>query len=105
VTGNLSLASATFNINASAGDLTESTYKLITYTGTLTGNTSGWSINNNNASGSHSYSFSTSTAGEVDLLVGPIGAPNKTWAVDGSGNWSTADTGNWNPVGAPNVAS
>src|SRR5207302_1836766 len=100
VTGNLSIDTETLNINATAGDVANGTYKLITYAGTLSGDASAWTVGTNNASGSHIYSFSTSTAGEVDLLVAVAGPANKTWAVDADGDWATSS--NWNSAGQVN---
>jgi autotransporter-associated beta strand protein len=93
VTGNLTLGSSlTLNIDAYQGDLANGNYKLISYTGNLSGNTSGWSVGTNNASGPHSYNFSTATPGEIQLIVidgSPIwtGATSTSW--DTASNWTT----------------
>ncbi len=90
-------APLTLNINAYQGDLANGTYKLITYTGGLNGNTSGWTIGSSNASGAHGYSFSTATPGEIQLIVAEA-APIWTGAV--SANWDTG--GNWQMGIEPN---
>jgi fibronectin-binding autotransporter adhesin len=97
VTGGLTLGSSlTLNINAYQGDLANGTYKLITYTGSLTGATSGWAIGSNNASTSHIYSFSAGTPGEIDLLVA---GPTSIWTGAVSANWDTS--GNWQSNAKP----
>ena len=100
ITGGLTLGSSlTLNLNAYQGDLANGTYKLITYTGGLTGNTSGWTIGSSNASGAHGYSFSTATPGEIQLIVAEA-LPIWTGAI--SANWDTG--GNWQMSVEPNGA-
>src|SRR5207253_2140223 len=84
-------SSLTLTINAYNGDLANATYKLITYSGSLSGNTSGWVVTSSNSSTAHGYSFSSSTAGEIDLIVATAlgnwsGAVSAAW--DTGGNWS-----------------
>jgi autotransporter-associated beta strand protein len=98
IDGGLTLGSSlTLNIDAYQGDLANGTYKLITYTGSLSGNTSGWTVGSSNASRSHGYSFSTATPGEIQLIVFD-GSPTWTGAV--STSWSNGN--NWTTGAEPN---
>ena len=78
-------------------------YHLITYTGTLSDNSStfsGWTVAGSGL-GSHIYTFS-SNSGEIDLTVAPVTVALLTWTgqTGGSGaansNWTTSNTDtNW----------
>jgi autotransporter-associated beta strand protein len=101
VNGNLNLAATTLNINALDGAMVYSgTYKLITYTGTLSGSVSGWTIGSYNGSGNYTYTFSTATSGEIDLIVqDPPGGNGKLTKVNYDPHLLAADNSSGVPVG------
>ena len=101
VTGNLTInPSTTVNINPAQLVLSGGTYKLISYTGTLTDNTGGigtsWYVTGYTPSGRVlSVALSSATPGEIDLIV--TGTPaNLVWQGDNSINaWDIQTTSNW----------
>ena len=101
VTGNLTInPSTTVNINPAQLALSGGTYKLISYTGTLTDNTGGigtsWYVAGYTPSGRVlGVALSTATPGEIDLIV--TGTPaNLVWQGDNSINaWDIQTTSNW----------
>ncbi len=110
VAGHLSLdGNVTLNLNAYQGDVADATYKLISYSGSLTGNVSGWSVGASNASSAHTYSFSSATAGEIDLIVGvgSAGGVLGEWlgpsSSGGAGNWS--DSAKWGQATVPGAGA
>lgn len=95
VTGDLNLGPAG-TLNMLNGTMATGTYKLISYTGSLTGSEAGWTVGTRGDSG-HIYSFSTATPHEFDLIVSDGSPPANvsTWAGNSSptNNWTTAS--NW----------
>src|SRR5205085_1770354 len=84
------------------GSLTAGVYKLITYSGALSGSATGWQIGANNDVTGHGYTFSSATAGEFDLIV-TNGPQTLTWTGRTLGG-STANT-SWDTAGSTNWAN
>jgi fibronectin-binding autotransporter adhesin len=108
VAGNLTINYGTIiNINPWQVSLAGGTYKLITYTGTLTDNTGGtvgsggWTLNFTPSGRITSAVLDTSTPGEIDLIV--TGTPaSLVWQGDGSNNyWDVNGTSDWLKGGTP----
>ncbi|MEI9960789.1 MAG: autotransporter-associated beta strand repeat-containing protein [Limisphaerales bacterium] len=92
VNGDLTLNGNTITVTALA-PLSTGTYRLINYTGTLSGNTSLTLIA---PSTRQTFTLDLSTPGQVNLIVSgnPI---SLLWSGDGGGNvWDTGSTANWN---------
>ena len=95
VTGALNLGSGiVLNINQVAG-FTSGTYNLLTYTGSLTGNTSGWSVTGGPPASTFAFN---SGGGVVTLTITPTSpAANAYWGgaygAGGSGTWNTFANG------------
>jgi fibronectin-binding autotransporter adhesin len=98
VTGDLALGiGGTLDIAAYQNSLAIGIYKLISYSGSLSGSTNGWTIGANNDPAGHTYWLRTALPHEFDLVVGGTavtwtGRTGGTGAVDDS--WSAAST-NW----------
>ena len=93
-------AGTTLNINPIQVALAGGTYKLITYTGTLTDNSggiaAGWTITGYTPAGRVTgVTLSTATPGEIDLIV--TGNPaSLVWQGDNTVNaWDIQTTSNW----------
>ena len=100
VTGNLTLGQDQV-VNIIDVNISPGTYPLFTYTGTLSGNTSTWTIGDTTNEGDNdTYTFSTATPGQVDLIIG-TGVSNRSTYTGkgGNSNWSTA--ANWQTGSAP----
>jgi autotransporter-associated beta strand protein len=101
VAGNLTINPGTvININPIQLALAGGTYKLISYTGTLTDNSGGiataWTTAGYTPSGRVTgIALSSATPGEIDLIVS--GSPaNLVWQGDGSANaWDVQNAPNW----------
>ena len=102
VTGALSLAGGTLNINDYNGTLAAGTYDLINYTSGSLPSASGWTVN-----GPAGYGLTLSTTtnmNQFDLLVS-VASSSFSWNSTSSGAYGTAT--NWTPnapVGGPNGA-
>jgi fibronectin-binding autotransporter adhesin len=97
--GNLSLAGTTavvLNNTDIVQGFASGTYRLIDYTGSLTGNASNFTVSALAGTTRQTFSISTATPKQVNLLV--TGAPlSLTWKGDGTTNaWDVATTANWN---------
>ena len=104
VAGNLTLnPGTTVNINPIQLALAQGSYRLITYTGTLTDNSGGistaWTLGYAPSGRIISAVLSTATPGEIDLVV--TGSPAAlVWKGDGTANvWDIQSTPNWNNGG------
>ena len=97
VNGNLSIPGAnTFAFNMLNSQLASGTYKLVGYTGTLTGSVGSISTSGlGSGTTRQTFSLSTATAHEIDLIVG--GSPaSLTWTGGlGSNAWDINTTQNW----------
>ena len=95
VGGNLNLVSGT--IRLVLGDtLTNGTYKLIGYTGTLTGSAGNLTLSGFSQPGQNAV-LSSATANEIDLIVTSAGGANLIWASAGAQNnlWDVVNSLNW----------
>ncbi|MCC6126847.1 MAG: autotransporter-associated beta strand repeat-containing protein [Pirellulales bacterium] len=98
VGGNLNLAgNTTLTVNSLdlVNGLASATYRLIDYTGTLTGNAANFSVSGLGGT-RQNYTVSTATAKQVNLIV--TGAPlSLTWKGNGTTNvWDLVGATNWN---------
>ena len=97
---NLNLTSGTIALNVS-GSLTNGSYKLIQYSGTLSGDVANLVVNGFSQSGEVA-ALSSATPGEIDLVISPYVPQNLVWQGDGGGNaWDAGLTADWtNSLGA-----
>ncbi len=106
--GNLNLSGpTTFSINVLSGALTNGTYTLMAYNGSVTGSLSNLTatINGNALSsvrGSYTFGTSATSAGALTLTVS--GLASLIWAGDGMSNvWDVTTTPNFSSNGSPDV--
>jgi fibronectin-binding autotransporter adhesin len=95
VGGNLNLASGT--VRLAVGDtLTNGVYKLIGYSGALSGSAGNLTLNGFSQAGQTAV-LSDTTAYEIDLIVAPVGGANLIWANAGAQNniWDIVNSLNW----------
>ncbi|HEV2692086.1 MAG TPA: autotransporter-associated beta strand repeat-containing protein [Verrucomicrobiae bacterium] len=96
VSGNLNLVGGGIRL-VPGTVLTNGTYQLITYAGTLTGSAGNLTLAGFSQSGQTAV-LSDSTAGEIDLIVATSGGANLIWASAGAQNniWNIVNSINWN---------
>jgi fibronectin-binding autotransporter adhesin len=97
ITGDLSLAGTiAVNVTALNGSLASGSYRLFSYTGSLTGGAGNFAAPNVAAPGRNTYVYDTSIANQVNLNV-TAGAPgNLIWAGGTNANtWDLQNTINW----------
>ena len=100
VTGNLTLAQGVL-VNIEDVTLAPGTYKLFTYTGSLAGGVTGWSVGQvNDMPYNATYAFSTATPGEVDLIIGS-GVSSRPTLKGAFGNANWTNPANWETGVAP----
>jgi fibronectin-binding autotransporter adhesin len=89
VKGNLNLASGTIALNNLGGPIANGAYKLIGYSGTLSGSAANLGISGFSQFGQLA-TLTDTTAGEIDLVVVTYIANNLIWQGDGVNNlWNT----------------
>jgi fibronectin-binding autotransporter adhesin len=94
VGGNLTLSSGTIQLTTLT-TLTNGTYRLFRYGGSLTGTAANLAVAGFNQSGSVA-SLSSATPGEIDLIVTPYIALNLVWQGNGGNNfWDVLTTADW----------
>ncbi|TAK96277.1 MAG: hypothetical protein EPO07_14680, partial [Verrucomicrobia bacterium] len=94
VSGNLSLTSGTIQVNATQA-LTNGVYKLIQYSGGLSGAAANLILTGFSQAGKLA-SLSDATAGEIDLVVVTAGGSSIVWQGDGGANlWDISTSYNW----------
>jgi autotransporter-associated beta strand protein len=94
VAGNLTLSSGTIQLTTLT-TLTNGTYRLFRYGGSLTGTAANLAVAGFNQSGSVA-SLSSATSGEIDLIVTPYIALNLVWQGNGGNNfWDVLTTADW----------
>ena len=94
VGGNLTLTSGTILLNVS-GSLANGSYKLIGYSGSLSGAVGNMVVNGFSQSGQVA-ALSSSVAGEIDLVISAYVPKNLVWQGDGGGNlWDALTTADW----------
>ena len=93
VTGNLNLSAGTVQLNVT-GTLANGTYKLIQYSGGLTGGAASLAVSGFSQSGQIA-SLSDATAGEIDLVVKAQGGLAKLWQGGVNNDWDIATSANW----------
>ncbi len=94
VGGNLTLTLGTVQVNATQ-NLTNGVYKLIQYSGSLSGSAANLVLSGFAQLGKLG-TLSDSTPGEIDLVVSTAGGSTITWQGDGSGNlWDVSTSYNW----------
>jgi autotransporter-associated beta strand protein len=92
VNGNLTLGGTILvSITPLAGNLAPGTYRLINYTGTLTGS----AANLTAIPSRYSVSFDTSTPGQVNLIVQSGSAASLAWSGSAGVNWDIGMSANW----------
>jgi autotransporter-associated beta strand protein len=98
VGGDLSLSGVnTVALSALMGTLTNGTYRLIDYSGSLTGDASNLAVGGNANGSRRSFAFDTSTAGQVNLIVTGNDALSLIWKGNGTTNrWNINGDANWN---------
>ena len=95
VQGNLNLAAGTVALNNLGASIPNGTYKLIGYTGTLSGNVNNISVSGFSQAGQLA-SLSSATAGEIDLVVVTGFGASLTWLGDSGANlWNLALAANF----------
>ncbi len=96
VDGNLSLSSGSLSLNVN-GTLTNGTYKLIQYTGSLlsgAGSSANLSLTGFNQSGKVA-TLSEATSGEIDLVVKTQNGLSVVWQGSVNNNWDAGSSANW----------
>jgi autotransporter-associated beta strand protein len=94
VAGDLTLSSGTIQLTTLT-TLTNGTYRLFRYGGSLTGTAANLAVAGFNQSGSVA-SLSSATPGEIDLIVTPYIALNLVWQGNGGNNfWDVLTTADW----------
>jgi autotransporter-associated beta strand protein len=98
VGGDLSLSGVnTVTLNAIMGTLSNGTYRLIDYTGSLSGDASNLAVGGSANGSRRTFAFDTSTAGQVNLIVTGSDAQFLVWKGDGATNrWNVNGDANWN---------
>ena len=97
VNGNLTANNNPITINLLQGGLQAGTYRLLTYTGTLTGHFDPTVLVAGGAS-RFSFTLDTATAGQVNLIVSGSSA-NLRWASVADSTWDIATSANWFNLG------
>lgn len=100
VNGDLNLnGTVTVSVTALAGTLAPGPYRIISYTGNLTGS----AANLVAAASGYTITFDTSTAGEVNMYVQDGAPATLTWQGDNLLNLWDMTTPNWLEGGAPEI--
>jgi autotransporter-associated beta strand protein len=103
VGGNLALNGGLLQLNVVGSPLANGTYKLISYSGSLSGLVGNLSVAGFNQAGQVA-NLSSATAGEIDLVVSSYVALNLTWRGDGLNNkWDVNTTADWINGGGASV--
>ena len=93
VTGNLNLTAGTVQLNVT-GTLANGTYKLIQYSGSLSGGAASLAVTGFSQSGQIA-SLSDATVGEIDLVVKTQSGLAKLWQGGVNNGWDISTTANW----------
>ena len=103
VGGNLALNSGLVQLNVIGSALPNGTYKLITYSGSLSGGAANLSVAGFAQPGQIA-TLSDSNPGEIDLVVSTYVALGLIWRGDGVNNrWDVNTTADWINSGSPSV--
>jgi autotransporter-associated beta strand protein len=105
VAGNLTLSGTnSFFLNALSGVLTNGTYQLINYAGTLTGNQSNLQVAGALGQSRHTFSFGVSTPGQINLAIAGSDSASLLWVGYGvANNWDLKTTSDWKNGGATDI--
>jgi autotransporter-associated beta strand protein len=94
VTTNLALNAGTIQLNVVGGALANGTYKIIQYSGSLSGSVANLSVSGFSQPGQE-VALSSANAGEIDLVVSAYVALPLVWKGDGVNNLWDLATANW----------
>jgi len=93
VNGDLSLAAGTVTLNVT-GTLANGRYKLIQYSGSLSGTAANLAVAGFSQPGKIA-SLSDATGGEIDLVIATQSGLNKLWQGTADNSWSVGGLANW----------